>query len=326
MKVVALGEVMMRISTPIGEHLNNVDYLNIYFGGGEYNTLVNLAGLGHDTQIVTSLPDNQLTDRILKEARGYGVGYDFVNIKEARLGTYYSILGNDAIATQVIYDRAGSAFEKSHTSDFKPQEFLSGADLFHVSGITPALNSKLEVLTLESIKEAKKLGIKVSYDSNYRAKLWSPEKAGEFLKLVLPLVDYVFLGILDMKYLLKMEVDSLEEGYKILKDKYPNLKYMASTNREVVSSTLHKMQVNVFDEKLYQTDINDITVVDRIGGGDVFTGGILDGILQGKETPDIANFALADLKVKHSYKGDNCYVNRDMIDGIVNGNSLKITR
>ncbi len=326
MKIIGLGEVMMRLSNPLDVEMNRANNLSIYFGGGEYNTLVNLSGLGHQTEIVTSLPDNQLTTRILSEARSYGVGTRHVNITDGRLGTYYAILGDDVTPTSVIYDRADSSFANSSINDYDFINILSGADLFHVSGITAALNSQTKELTLAAIKAAKGLGIKVSYDSNYRSKLWSQAAAGAFLESVLPLVDYAFLGILDMKYLLNMDTDLLQDGYQSLKEKYPNIKYFASTNRDVISPSIHKLKVNIYDSSLHTTDQIIINVKDRIGGGDVFTAGILDGILSGKDKVDIANFALADAAIKHNRYGDNCYITRSEVEAVASGDSLAIAR
>lgn len=326
MKIVALGEVMMRLSNPLDVEMNRANNLSIYFGGGEYNTLVNLSGLGHDTEVVTSLPDNQLTTRIKSEAKSYGVGTKHVNVTEGRLGTYYAILGDDVTPTSVIYDRAGSCFAHSTSNDYDFTQILEGADLFHVSGITAALNSETLEMTLKAIKTAKELGIKVSYDSNYRAKLWSQEEAGSFLRQVLPLVDYAFLGILDMKYLLKMNTNILQDGYDELKKLYPNIKYFASTNRTVISPSCHEMSVNIYDGELYTTETTAFSVKDRIGGGDVFTGGVLDGILLGKDKTEIASFALADAAIKHQRYGDNCYITRKEVEAVASGSSLAISR
>lgn len=326
MKVVALGEVMMRLSQALDVEFNRAKGLDIYFGGGEYNTLVNLAGLGHETEIVTTLPDNKLTMRILSEARSYQVGTKFTNISEGRLGTYYAILGDDVTPTEVIYDRANSCFAKSTIADYEFEQIFVGADLFHVSGITAALNKNTRELTLAAIKMARKMGIAISFDSNYRAKLWTQIEAGNFLNQILPLVDYAFLGILDIKYLLNIEVDTLQAGYDLLQTRYPNIKYFASTNRQVISPTVHKLKVNIYDGELYTTDEITLNVKDRIGGGDVFTAGVLDGILLAKDKPQIANFALADAVIKHQRYGDNCFITRVEIESVAAGNSLAINR
>lgn len=326
MRIVALGEVMMRLSQPANCEFNNASNLSIYFGGGEYNTLVNLAGLGHNTQFVTTLPKSRLATRILKEARSYQVKTDFVNITEGRLGTYYVILGDSLTPAEVIYDRANSAFSFSKASDYDFKAIFAEADIFHVSGITAALNQHTRELTLMAIKAAKDLGVKVSYDSNFRSKLWSQADAGAFMREVLPLIDYAFLGILDIKHLLNIDCENLETGYKHLKDQYPNVKYFASTNRDVLSPRKHRLAVNIYDDSLYTTDSIEIDVIDRIGGGDVFTAGVLDGIISGKEKQGIATFALADTAIKHQRYGDNCYITREEVHAVESGTSLAITR
>ncbi|MFV0336916.1 MAG: PfkB family carbohydrate kinase [Chthoniobacterales bacterium] len=204
--------------------------------------------------------------------------------------------------------------------------YFEAADLFHVSGITPALSSETREMTLSAIKLAKKMSLKVSYDSNYRAKLWSQVEAGEFLAEVLKYVDYAFLGILDMQFLLGMDAQDLEKGYAELKSTYPNLDYIASTDRTVIDPFHHLLAVNVYDGELYTTEQVSLSVIDRIGAGDVFTAGILDGILLGKKKEEIASFALADAIIKHARFGDNCFIKRAEVEAVQSGGSLAISR
>lgn len=326
MKIIGLGEVMMRLSNPLDISLNRSQDLKIYFGGGEYNTLVNLSGLGYETEMVTQLPNNVLSERIQKEAQAYGVGMKHVGYTDGRLGTYYAILGDALTATAVIYDRANSCFAQSKELDYNFEEIFKDAELFHVSGITAALTENTRSMTLSTIKKAKSMGLKVSYDSNYRAKLWSQTEAGTFLKEVLAYVDYAFLGLLDMKYLLNMKLEDLDEGYAQLKSSYPQIQYLASTNRQVITPYQHELSVNIYDSNLYQTEKVKLPVLDRIGGGDVFTAGILDGILSGKSKKEIAHFALADTMIKHSRLGDNCFISRREVESVMQGASLAIER
>lgn len=326
MRIIALGELMMRLSTPLGEKIDQAKDFNIFFGGGEYNTLVNLAQLGNEVSMITKLPLNPISRRILTEMKMYNVNSDNVLLSEGRLGTYYTLLGDDISATEVIYDRADSCFSKSTVDDYDFKQMFKGYDLFHVSGITAALNPRMMDITKKAIKCAKESGLEVSYDSNYRAKLWSQEEAGEFLKRILPYIDYAFLGILDMQYLLKMEVNSLEDGYAQLCRNYPNLKILASTNRNVISTNKHKLSVNLYNGTLVQTKEVEMNVKDRIGGGDAFTAGVLDGIIQHKSIEDMADFALANAIIKHYRYGDNMFVTRQEVENLKDGNSLKISR
>ncbi len=326
MSIVALGEIMMRLSQPKDESISNTEELRIYFGGGEYNTLVNLSGLNHKTKMITSIPDNQLGQRILLEAKRYGVDISAIKLKGERLGSYYAILGDEITPTTVIYDRKYSAFSMTTFADYDFTNIFKGATLFHVSGITAALNEETRKMTIKAIKLAKSMGLKISYDSNYRAKLWSQKDAGEFLKEVLNYVDYAFLGILDVKYLLNVEVETVKEAYEYLNEVYPNIEYFASTNREVISTNEHTLSVNIFKDKFYTTEITKIAVKDRIGAGDVFTAGVLDGILNNKGIEEIAEFALADAVYKHYRFGDNTLVNRSTIEQIMTKKNLKIDR
>ncbi len=326
MLIVSLGEIMMRLSNPIDTHINKCQKLNIYFGGGEYNTLVNLSCLGYKTEFITTLPINKLSDRIMIEAQMYGVGTKFINYKEGRLGTYYTLLGDEYSRLEVIYDRTNSSFANSDVSEYNFAEIFKDVTLFHVSGITAALNNNIRKLAYEAIKYAHENGIQISYDSNFRAKLWSQEAAGEFLSTILKYVDYAFLGILDIKYLLRIDVEDLEEGYRILQEKYSNIKCFSSTNRTVISTHKHLLQVNYFDGQMFKTEKVKLNVKDRIGGGDVFTAGILDGILQKKKQNEIINFALANAILKHQRYGDNCFINRLEVQALCAGNNLIINR
>ncbi len=326
MKVVALGEIMLRLSTPDNTKITENKYFNSYYGGGEYNTLVSLSGLGYDTSIITSLPTNELATRVKIEARKYSVSTDSVICQKGRLGTYYTLLGDEISSTTVIYDRASSTFSESKFTDYDFKKIFSEADHFHISGITPALGENTQEMSLKAIKLAKKMGLTVSYDSNYRAKLWSQENAGIFLKEIMPLVDYLFIGILDIKYLLGIEVDNLEQGYKMLKDKYPNIRYFASTNRNVISTCQHELSVNLYQDKLLKTKTVKINVKDRIGGGDAFTAGVLAGIFSEKSEQEIAEFALATAVYKHYQYGDNCHMNQQEIMQLMSGTSFEIKR
>ncbi len=326
MKIVALGEIMMRLSNEVGTEINRAQRLDIYFGGSEYNTLVNLAGLGHDVKMVTSLPDNMIVKKLLDEAHSYGVGTENINILDGRLGTYYAILGDDLTPTEVIYDREGSSFSKSTINNYNFESIFKGVDLFHISGITPAINKNTKELTIEAIKYAKSQGIKISYDSNFRAKLWSKEEAGEFLRIILPMIDYAFMGILDIKNLLDIEVDNVEEGYEILKRKYNNIKYFASTERKIINNSLHELRVNIYDGELYKTEFKKMNVKERIGGGDVFTAGVIDGIITGQSKVQIAEFALVDAMIKHQRYGDNSFITRREVNNVFSKNTQEIKR
>ncbi len=326
MKIIALGEILQRLSTPLNEQITNSQYLNTYYGGGEYNTLVNLAGLGHEAEMISAFPDNELSERIKIEARKYNVKMNHSIIKEGRLGIYYTLLGNDVSSTKVIYDRSSSSFALSKYDDYDFSKCFEGADVLHVSGITAALSYDTREMTIKAIKKAKENNLKISFDSNYRAKLWTSEQAGNFLMEVLPLVDYAFLGILDVKYLLNINVNTVEEAYEYLKNKYPNIEYIASTNRNVISTAKHELSVNIYHENLYVSKKTTINVKDRVGAGDVFTAGVLDGIYHNKNKKEIAEFALANAVYKHYQLGDNCFVTREKIEDIMIGSSLKIKR
>ncbi len=326
MVIGAIGEILMRLTPEDDKRLSASDKLKIYYGGGEFNTLSYLASFGHKTCLLTVLPDNSLGETVKKYIHSYNIDSKHIKMKGEKLGLYYALPGSEIMPTEVIYDRLYSSFSQVIYTDKEIIDFLKGLDILYVSGITAALSPQMASQILRIIKKAKELKIIISYDSNYRSKLWSSEEAGSFLKEVLPLVDIAILGILDIKYLLKHETDDLQSAYQWLKEKYPKIKLIASTTRTIINPNYHQLQSNIYTDKLYKSDINNINIIDRIGAGDAFSAGVIEGYLH-KETPKkIADFALANATLKHYEYGDNYLTSKKRVDDFVKGNNLKINR
>lgn len=327
-KILGLGEIMLRLTSRYELPLSQSKQLDVHFGGAESNVICNLAILGNKTKYITKIPNNPLGKGVLYELNKYGVDTSDILVGGERLGTYYLDPGRSLRASNVIYDRKYSSFYESKVEEYDFDKILEDVELIHISGITPALNEETKKLTFEIIKECKKRNILVSYDSNYRMKLWTVEEAGEVLKEVLKYVDIAFLGILDMENMLKYEVeeDNFEQKlfkmYSRLNKEYPNLKYMASTQREIITSEENRLRGFVFkNEELYSTEKYYFNIVDRLGTGDAFTAGVLHSIKKGKEPLDIVKFGTASCVLKHSYYGDVNFVNgeEDIINFIENG-------
>ena len=189
-KVVTLGEIMLRFSTQSTERLSQSNSLAVHYGGGEANVAISLANYQHDTYFASKVPENALGEAVKKHLRQYNVKTDYLKTGGQRLGTYYVESGIGQRAASVVYDRAGSSFAQMDCKEWRFDELFAGVDLFHISGITPALSSAWADQTLQLIKAAKARGVKVSFDINYRGKLWTQQEASAVIQSILPYVDY----------------------------------------------------------------------------------------------------------------------------------------
>lgn len=310
--ILCVGEILLRLSTPLGVHFNDASALNIHYGGAESNVAVNLSNLGYKTSFFSKLPESQLGIGVRNHLRRYGVDIDLVLGGGDRLGSYYLDHGAGERASTVIYDRARSSIAEMTLSEVDLDKVFEGKTMLHITGITPALSPEMREVSKVIIKEAKKRGLKVNFDVNYRSKLWSLEEASAFLKEMLPYVDYLSAAKLDAVNLLG--ISEVEEGvsdelnyyYEQIHEMFPNIQVIYSTIRNVISATHNTLQGTMWSKGLtYYSKVHDIDyIIDRIGGGDAFASGILHGILSGKKPDYTVNFATAYSSLKHSVSGD----------------------
>lgn len=335
-KIVTFGEIMLRFSTEIGERLFQTQNLAMHYGGAEANVAVSLSRFGQQVNFVSKIPENPLGKAVERHLHSHGVHTDYLIKGGERLGTYYVETGVGARSAQVTYDRKYSSFSSLTLEELNVDEILDGAELFHVTGITPALSDKLKELTYAALRRAKELGVKTSFDFNYRGKLWSQKEAGETIIPFLPFVDICSFGELDALFILEMEnaPDSFEKDgklqfyYEKLQDMYPNIKYISSTFRNVISASTNTLQGNFYmNGKLYQSKLHHIDhIVDRIGGGDAFAAGILHGILEKMPPEQIVSFATAASAMKHTVCGDCNIFTEDEIMAFAQNEPSKIVR
>jgi len=334
-KVVTLGEILIRYSTGKGQHLEDSSQLFFHYGGSEANVSIGLSGLKHDVSLLSVVPKNPLGNGSLQHFRKYGVDTSSIYYSGDRLGTYFVEVGAGPRATSVVYDRKHSSLADLSQSLWGDNCLFDGVELFHVSGITPALSDDLVDITLELIKRAKKSGVKVSFDSNYRAKLWSLDKASQVYKLLLPYVDIFSAGKLDAINLLGIQpiettsvAEELSYYSKKIQELYPNISVIYSTTREVVSTDENYLQGNLWvDNTLYQSRQFHIPyIVDRIGGGDAFSAGMLHGWLIKDDWQHSIEFATGMSVLKHTYAGDSLYVSTDDVENFIQSDSSKINR
>ena len=325
---------MLRLTPTNFQRVIQAEEFEATYAGGEANVVCSLSMFGHDTKLITKLPSNVLGDKVIRAMNSFGVDTKDIVRGNGRLGIYFLEQGHGVRNSNVIYDREYSAISMATKEDFNFDEMLEGVKLIHISGVTPALSSNLYDISLELIKTANKKGILVSYDSNYRSKLWSLEEARKFMLEVLPLVDIVFLGVLDFINILEYKAHEeknfeakLTDLYKELFEKYQNLKYAACTKRTVNSVNNNSLQGFFFDgEKLNSSRVHTFDILDRVGGGDAFTAGILHGILNEMDYSQVAEFATCASALKHSIRGDINMVDLAQVETLMNCGIENINR
>ncbi|MGL5416417.1 MAG: PfkB family carbohydrate kinase [Clostridium sp.] len=325
--VLGFGEIMLRLAPVEKATIETSNICSMYYGGAEYNVISSLSLFGNNAKFLTTLANNSVGKGVLRNLKSLDVNTEFIKFKEGRMGLYFLEEGHGVRKSKVIYDRKDSVFSKLESKELDFDNILKDIDMIHVTGITPALSKELRETTLELVKEGKKRNILISYDSNYRSKLWNYEDCGKFLEEVLNYVDIAFLGPLDCTNLLKMNLEGrsyeekLLDAYSRLKEKYGNLRYLASTKRDVVSSVNNNLRGYIFkDGILEKSKKYNFDILDRVGGGDAFVAGTLNEILKEKDLKEIIEFGICASVVKHSHKGDvNLAGEEEIYDLMENG-------
>lgn len=313
--IAAFGEIMLRLSAPLGTDAKNCASFDACYGGTEANVLACLSNFGHSVKYLTALPDNGLGEAAAAHLKNYGIDTSDIVVGGDNLGVYFVENGNGSRGANVIYYRNNSEFTRLDESSFDFDRVFKGVKLFHISGISFALSSGSNRLAFALLREAKKRGIKISFDFNYRAKLWSTEKAGEQFLRAVEYADVVLCADLDLKTFLHTD------GERFF-DKYANAEYLVVRNRVPVSTDKHKVSVSVLRNRggavrRYDAPETTFDVAEKVGGGDAFDGAVLHKILCGAEPKEIAEFAVTAFVLKHGIKGDTFTLGeRDVADGV----------
>ena len=328
MKVLTLGEIMLRLRAPGHERFFQSNMMEATFGGGEANVAVSLANYGMDAQYCTVLPDNAIGDECVKELRRFGVDVSKVQRGPGRMGIYFLENGANQLPSKVVYDRAYSAIALAKPGDLNWDKVFEGVDWFHITGITPAISESAMELSLESVKVAKEKGITVSCDLNYRKNLWQyGKKAAEVMR---ELAKYVAEEDVQKALEITADVD-VESGeldrekYKALGDKvlsaYPHMKMIAITLRESHSADWNGWAACLNDgENFYVSKKYEILdIIDRVGGGDSFAGGLIYGLNTYENKQQALEFAVAASCLKHSIIGDFNRVNVSDVEKLAGG-------
>ena len=333
MKYLTFGEIMLRLKSPGHERFFQSPMLEATFGGGEANVAVSLANYGEDVGFLSVLPKNAIGDECIKELRRFGVDTSRVVRGGERLGIYFLETGANQRPSKVVYDRAYSAIAMAKPGDIDWEKTFAGVEWFHITGITPAISESAMELSLESVKEAKKRGITVSCDLNYRKNLWKyGKKASEVMRELAKYVDVAIANEEDVQKSLEITTDvNVESGeldrskYKALGDKvlaaYPDMKMIAITLRESKSADWNGWAACLNDgEKFYESKRYEIRdIVDRVGGGDSFAGGLIYGLNNYESRQQALEFAVAASCLKHSIDGDFNRVDVDEVEKLMGG-------
>ncbi len=332
-KIITLGEIMLRLSPNGCSRFVEVDNFEVIWGGGEANVAVSCANYGHDAYFVSKLPKHEIGQGAVNALRRYGVHTDYICRGGNRVGIYYCETGASMRPSKVIYDRAGSAIAEATPSDFDFDAIMTGADWFHWSGITPAISDKAAELTRLACEAAKRNGVKVSVDLNFRKKLWTSEKARS---VMVPLMQYVDVCIgneedaeLCLGFKPDADVESGEtavEGYKgIFKAMAEQFGFeiVASTLRESYSATHNGWKALAYDgNDFYVSKRYDINpIIDRVGGGDSFSGGLIHGLLTMDSIQDALEFAVAASALKQTIPGDFNLVSAEEVKALAGGSA-----
>lgn len=319
MRVVTFGEILLRLQ-PFGyKRFSQADSYEATYGGAEANVAAALAAMGENAAVVTKLPLNEIGQNAIDALRKVGVDTSLIVRGGERTGLYYCEKGASQRPSKVVYDRAGSAISLARRNEFDWKKIFDGVNWFHFTGITPALSDELAEICLDAAKNAKKLGLTVSCDPNYRAKLWSKDKASRVLMNLMPFVDVCITNVPQVSDVFGTTADNERELADKLIAKF-GFKTVAFTRRESFSAS-----DNDYSGALYTADgfaesrTYSMRIVDRVGGGDAFAAGLIYAMTHGYDLQKAVDFAVAAAVLKHSIEGDVAYITVDEIEQLAGG-------
>lgn len=325
-KFITIGEIMLRLTPPNYEKIRTAASFEASYGGSEANIALALANLGVDSTFFSVVPNNSLGKSAVRMLRSNDVNCAPVILSTPeqtpthRLGTYYLETGYGIRASKVIYDRKNSAITEFDFDTVDLRQLLEGYTWLHLGGIAPALSPNCRRMTMNALKTAKELGIIVSFDGNFRSKLWTFEEARDFCTECLPYID-VLLGI-EPYHLWKDENDhskgdlkddiplqpsyeQQDEIFQAFAAKYPDLKCIARHVRYAHSGSENSLKAFIwYEDHTFESKLFTFNVLDRVGGGDAFASGLIYAMMHGYKPMDIANFAVASSAIKHTIRGD----------------------
>lgn len=332
-KVVTFGEIMMRLNPEGYNRFLQADAFKVSFAGGEANVAVSLANYGHDVSFVTKLPENEIAQAAINDLRKYGVNTGNIVRGGSRIGIYFVEKGASQRPSKVIYDRAGSSIALADQADFDWDQIFDGVDWFHFTGITPALGGNMPEVCLEACKAAKERGVTISCDLNFRKKLWSREQANTVMSKLMAFVDICIANEEDADDVFGIKSNGTDinsgklskEGYISVAEQLTerfDFKAVAITLRSSISASDNKWAGMLYtDGKAEFSKEYLIHIVDRVGGGDSFGGGLIHALLSGYSQKDTIEFAVAASCLKHTIEHDFNLVTEAEVKALAGGNA-----
>ena len=331
-KIITFGEIMLRLSPPIGQRLTQCKDFEACYGGGEANVAVSLANYGHNAIFVTKLPQNEIGQAAINTLRQYGVDTEQIARGGTRIGVYFLETGASMRPSKVVYDRAHSAIAEATTDDFDFDSIMAGADWFHWTGITPALSDQAAKLIEQACMAARRHGLTISCDLNFRKKLWTSEKAQSVMR---PLMKYVDVCIgneedaaLSLGFLPKgvdvtsgkTDSSAYHQIFSEMADEF-GFRTVATTLRESFSASHNGWKALIYDgQEFSESRRYDICpIIDRVGGGDAFAAGLIHGLLTKPTQAEALEFAVAASALKHTIAGDFNQVTIDEVETLAAG-------
>jgi 2-dehydro-3-deoxygluconokinase len=325
-KIITMGEIMLRLSTPNNERIIQADEFDVCYGGGEANVACTCANYGLETEFVTAVPDNPIGEAAVAELRKYNIGTHYISRSGKRLGIYFLESGSSVRPSKVIYDRAGSSITEAKPEQFDFDAIFSDADWFHFTGITPAVSDDAAELVRAACKAARAAGVTVSCDLNFRKKLWSSEKAQKVMTDLMQYVDVCIGNEEDADKVLgfkpagtdvtkgKLDLGGYEDIFNQMCDRF-GFRYVVSSLRESHSASDNGWSACILDGKtreFYHSKAYRLhPIVDRVGGGDAVAGGLITRLAEGADMKDALEFAVAGAALKATIPGDFNHVSRE---------------
>ena len=335
MKVVTFGEIMLRLAPEGYYRFTQADKFGVVYGGGEANVSVSLANYGIDSMFVTKLPKHEIGQAAVNSLRRFGVDTSKIVRGGERVGIYFNEKGASQRPSKVIYDRAYSAIAMAQPEDFDWNAIFEGADWFHFTGITPALNPTVAKICLDACKAAKEHGVKISCDLNFRKKLWTREQAQATMTELCKYVDVCISNEEDAHDVFGIDAENTDiaggklnhDGYKSvarqLAEKF-GFEKVAITLRSSISANDNDWAALLYDsakDEYCFSKSYHMHIVDRVGGGDSFGGGLIYSCLNNYSTQDAVEFAVAASCLKHSIEGDYNMVSLEEVKALAGGNA-----
>jgi len=332
-KVVGFGELLLRLNTRQFQRFSQAREFEAYYTGAEANTCVSLVNFGVEGYVVSKVPASDIGQACINFLKGHGLNTDYILRGGDRLGLFYLETGASQRPSKVIYDRANSAITTLKKGELDWKTILQGKDWLHFSGTAPALGPNMPEVVEEACQVARQMGVTVSCDLNYRKKLWSPDKAQRVMTGLMAYVDVLLCNEEDAEMVFGIKAEGIDvRSGRLEVEKYQDVarqlcerfgcKYVAITLRESLSATFNNWSGVLYDgARLYRSRSYNMYIVDRVGGGDSFGGGLIYGLLTGMPLQDVIEFAAAASCLKHSIPGDFNLASLEEVKALMQGDA-----